>query len=122
MTDEEDAQLRAIHAALVGTNSPANSIIQSIKSDVDTIRAIVQEQIRRNIGGVQYTKTQKQDNEDTNTIARSALFGAGGYDGLISTQQELEDRGYSIGSPDVIDYTAIGNKVREELDKTYFNA
>lgn len=122
MTSEEDAQLRAIHAALVGTNSPTNLLVQSIKNDVDTIRAIVQEQVRRNIGGIQYTKTQKQDNEDINTISRSTLFGTGGYDGLVATQQELEDLGYSIGSPDVIDYTAIGNKVREELDKTYLNA
>ena len=122
MTDEEDRQLRAIHAALVGSGGPVNSLIASIKSDVDNIRTIVQEQIRRNLNGVTYTKTQKQDNEDTNTLSRYMLYGSDGYDGLIDTQQELEDRGYSIGSPDVINYQAIGDRVRQELDKTYLQA
>lgn len=122
MTDEEDRQLRAVHAAVVGNGSTVSSLIASIKSDIDNIRTIVQEQIRRNLNGVTYTKTQKQDNEDTNTLSRYMLYGSDGYDGLIDTQQELEDRGYSIGSPDVINYQAIGDRVRQELDKTYLQA
>ena len=122
MTDEEDRQLRAVHAAVVGNGSTVSSLIASIKSDIDNTRTIVQEQIRRNLNGVTYTKTQKQDNEDTNTLSRYMLYGSDGYDGLIDTQQELEDRGYSIGSPDVINYQAIGDRVRQELDKTYLQA
>lgn len=122
MNADQDAKLRAIHNAVVGSGSPVNTLIASIKADIDAARAIVQEQIRRNINGVQYTKTQKQDNEDTNTIARLTLYGDSIYDGLIDTQAELEAQGYEIGSPDVINYDAIANRVRQELDKTYLNA
>lgn len=122
MTPDEDAKLRAIHAAVVGDSSPVNRAIASIKQDIDNIRTIVQAQVQRNINGIRYTKTQKQDNEDTNTISRSMLYGDSVFDGLIDVKAELEALGYQIGSPDVIDYTAIGNRMRQEIDKTFFNA
>jgi hypothetical protein len=122
MNPDEDAKLRAIHSAIVGANSANNLLIKSIRDDIQQIRSIVQSQVRRSVNGVSLTKSQKEDNQDTNTFARATLFGSGDYDGLVSLQEELESQGYDIGSPDVIDYDAIGGRVRTELDKTFLNA
>ena len=122
MNPDEDAKLRAIHAALVGPNSANNLLVKSIRDDIQQIRSIVQSQVRRSVSGVSVTKSQKEDNADTNTFARATLFGSGDYDGLVALQEELENQGYDIGSPDVIDYDAIEGRVRVELDKTFLNA
>lgn len=122
MNQDEDAKLRAIHAAVVGSGSADAILIKSIKDNIQSIRSIVQQEVRRTVSGVTTTKSQKDDNADTNTFARATLFGGDVYDGLVALQQELELQGYEIGSPDPINYTAIADRARLELDKTFFNA